>query len=427
VDEHDQVRPGKSVFADSDDEGDFFLDDEPSADLPHWTDPPTQRTRVVPPADDTSWGTYTETPKWRDEVDEGDDDDVEFAFDEQPTRATGVGPAVEDFFGFDEDGDQFRSRDLDALGPNDPIILEDADEGTPVVPVGDSRRARPARRTAAEPAPAPARDDMTTRLLTGAGLAVLAVIALSVGAAATVALVAVVLGMAAAEFFTAARKEGYQPATLLGIVAAAAMPLAVYNRGFEAIPIVMTLAVVFSMLWFLLGAGTESAVLNIGVTVFGVAYIGGLGGFAGLLLAAPHGVGLMVAAAVPVISYDIGGLLAGRALGRSPLSAQSPNKTVEGLLGGCSAAVFVTTVVIGFFSVAPFGEDPGSVAKAFVLGLGIAIVAPLGDLCESMLKRDLNIKDMGGILPGHGGLLDRFDGLLFALPTTWYLAQLLLW
>jgi phosphatidate cytidylyltransferase len=427
VDEHDQVRPGRSVFADSDDEGDFFLDEEPSADLPHWTDPPTQRTRVVPPAQDANWGTYTETPKWRDEVDGDDDDDVEFAFEEQPARATGVGPAVEDFFGFDEDGDQFRSRDLDALGPKDPIILEDIDEAAPIVPVGESRRARPARRAAPEQAAAPVRDDMTMRVVTGAVMAVVAVVALAVGAAATVALVAVVLGMAAAEFFSATRKEGYQPATLLGIVAAAAMPLAVYNRGFEAIPIVMTLTVIFSLLWFLLGAGTESAVLNIGVTVFGVAYIGGLGGFAGLLLKAPNGVGLMIAAAVPVIAYDIGGLLVGRAMGRSPLSASSPNKTVEGLLGGCIAAVLAATIVVGAFSIAPFGDNPGSLAKAFVLGLGIAVVAPLGDLSESMLKRDLNIKDMGGILPGHGGLLDRFDGLLFALPTTWYLAQLLLW
>ena len=75
--------------------------------------------------------------------------------------------------------------------------------------------------------------------------------------------------------------------------------------------------------------------------------------------------------------------------------------------------------------ITPFGQDPGDLGAAFVLGVVAALAAPLGDLCESMLKRDLGVKDMGSMLPGHGGLLDRFDALLFVLPATYFTARLL--
>jgi phosphatidate cytidylyltransferase len=68
---------------------------------------------------------------------------------------------------------------------------------------------------------------------------------------------------------------------------------------------------------------------------------------------------------------------------------------------------------------------PWDLGSAFALGVVVSVVAPLGDLCESMIKRDLGVKDMGSILPGHGGMLDRFDAMLFVLPATYYLARLL--
>ena len=75
--------------------------------------------------------------------------------------------------------------------------------------------------------------------------------------------------------------------------------------------------------------------------------------------------------------------------------------------------------------ITPFGQGPGDLMSVAVLGIVTAVAAPLGDLCESMIKRDLGIKDMGSILPGHGGLLDRFDALLFVLPATYYTARML--
>jgi phosphatidate cytidylyltransferase len=118
------------------------------------------------------------------------------------------------------------------------------------------------------------------------------------------------------------------------------------------------------------------------------------------------------------VGYDVGGLFVGKNAGRQPLSAASPNKTVEGLVGGC---VIGFAVVVALSSIVGLGPID-SFAEGALVGLAVAMAAPLGDLCQSLVKRDLGVKDMGSILPGHGGLLDRFDGLLFALPTVYLLA-----
>ena len=133
-----------------------------------------------------------------------------------------------------------------------------------------------------------------------------------------------------------------------------------------------------------------------------------------------------LAAIIVTIGYDVGAFFAGRSFGRTPLTSVSPNKTVEGLFGGAVASLIVAVVVFGMLEViAPFGDKAagGGFTAAVLLGLVGAIVAPLGDLGESLIKRDLGIKDMGSILPGHGGFLDRFDALLFVLPAVYYLAE----
>ncbi len=141
------------------------------------------------------------------------------------------------------------------------------------------------------------------------------------------------------------------------------------------------------------------------------------------MLSDKNGVGMLLAAVLITVGYDTGGLLVGRLMGRTPLSSVSPNKTMEGLLGGMAISFLTGVIVVG--QITPFGQDPGDLGTAFVLGLVGALAAPLGDLSESMLKRDLGVKDMGSVLPGHGGFLDRFDALLFVLPATYFTARLL--
>jgi len=134
----------------------------------------------------------------------------------------------------------------------------------------------------------------------------------------------------------------------------------------------------------------------------------------------------LIGAVIGTVSYDVGGYVIGRTTGQSRLTPHiSPNKTYEGLIGGMILAIVVTTLVLNSLP----GVDPWteSMTDALLLGIAIAVMAPLGDLTQSLVKRDLGVKDMGSLLPGHGGVFDRFDGLLFVLPAAYYVSDLVLY
>ena len=274
--------------------------------------------------------------------------------------------------------------------------------------------------------------DMQSRIITGVLLLGIAVVALTIGPLLALALIVVIVALSAGEFYNALRVAGYQPATLLGLTASIAMPLAVYFRGTQAVAMVMALAVIFGLLWFLAGVSSEMPVMNLGVTLLGVGYIGVLGSFGAAMLEIAQrggingddGTGLLLAAIIVTVGYDVGAFFAGRSFGRTPLAAVSPNKTVEGLIGGGFAS-FIAAIVFLFVLkfIQPFEAAEASLVQVAILGVVGAIIAPLGDLSESLIKRDLGIKDMGSILPGHGGFLDRFDALLFVLPAVYFFAE----
>jgi phosphatidate cytidylyltransferase len=279
-------------------------------------------------------------------------------------------------------------------------------------------RTRPAPEYAA---PSGGGRDIGTAAAIGVAIGIVAIICFKTGPFLTMVLALVVLTLAAIEAFDVLRRAGYRPATLLGLTATASLVLAAYNEGESAVPLVLALTVVFTFLWYLFEVVRARPTANVAATLFGVLWVGFLGSFTGLLLRLPnrHGVAALLGAVLCTVAYDVGGLFFGSQMGRRPLMPHiSPNKTVEGLVGGMVAAV-----VLGFM----FGAfvDPWSPMKGLELGLVVACVAPLGDLSESMIKRDLGIKDMGALLPGHGGVLDRFDAMLFVLPATFYLVKLL--
>jgi phosphatidate cytidylyltransferase len=390
--------------------------------LPHWTEPPTGEVPKIF-AEDVSatedlgdWATSaTEGPLWREDRPGYEaDDTLDFGALASEPRVGAVDEptsSVDPFF------------DDESYPPPEP-------EQSRVTPIR-TRRATPTA-TASQPRAGEdhrfnpggvAGRDLPMAVGVGAAVAAVSWVLLALGAKFAMALVVAVVGVAAVEFYDKLREKGYQPATLAGLTAVAAMPLAAYWKGVAALPLVSFLAVAVTLVWFILSAGLESGPLpNTAVTLLGVFYIGLLGSFAALILQFPNGTGTIFILALGTIAYDIGGLFVGSSAGRTPLIGWiSPNKTVEGLAGGMLAA-FLVVVLVHFFGLHPWGGDGSSLAHAVELGALVAIAAPLGDLAESMIKRNLDIKDFGTVLPGHGGVLDRFDAFLFVLPAVYYLS-----
>jgi phosphatidate cytidylyltransferase len=186
---------------------------------------------------------------------------------------------------------------------------------------------------------------------------------------------------------------------------------------------VTMLVVVFSFLWYLAEVVHARPTVNIALTMLVFVYVGVLGGFAGMLLKDSDGVGWVAGVVICAVGYDVVAWFVGSQMGRTPLLPRiSPNKTLEGLLAGAGAAI----VLGGFVGAILHPWADYGVGAGLLLGILVAVTAPIGDLAESMLKRDLGVKDLGAILPGHGGVLDRFDAILFALPAAFYLAVHLL-
>ena len=262
--------------------------------------------------------------------------------------------------------------------------------------------------------------DMGMAVIVGVAFVGLALLLFNIGPAAAMILVTAVIGLAIAELFGVLRQAGFQPLPLVGITGTIGIVLGAYNYGYAAYPTVLFLTTAVCLLWYLVGASHESPVMNTGVTMGSVLWVGFFGSFAALMLSlGDPGLGILLAAIFGTVGYDVGGLFVGRNAGRQPLSSISPNKTVEGLLGGCAiafAVVVAGSLLVGWGPIESSGE-------AILVGLAVAIAAPIGDLVESLVKRDLGVKDMGSILPGHGGFLDRFDAMLFVLPVVWLVAQ----
>ncbi|HET9075494.1 MAG TPA: CDP-archaeol synthase, partial [Acidimicrobiales bacterium] len=229
---------------------------------------------------------------------------------------------------------------------------------------------------------------------------------------------AVVLA-AAGEAYNMTRTAGFRPATLLGLVATVGSVLAAYWRGTEGIAVVTVLLFAGAIFWFVLGVEEARPLANVAVTVMVFVWVAVLGSFTSVMLRMPHGKGLFLGTAVVVVAADIAAFMVGRSIGNHPMAPDiSPHKTFEGFVGGIAGAVIIG-IIVGK-TLAPWG----GIKHGLVLGLVIGLVAPFGDLFESLIKRDLGVKDSGHLLGGHGGLLDRFDSLLIALPAAWFVATL---
>lgn len=261
--------------------------------------------------------------------------------------------------------------------------------------------------------------DIGAAVTTGLAMAVVFVFCYVIGPGALLALAVLALLGCSLEAFAILQRAGFRPATLVGALGTVGAVLAAYWKGPGSLGVVVVLVAAASLVWYLARVADARPVVNAAVTTFAFAWVGAMGSFAGTLLAMPSGARLFAGAVVPTVIADMAAWFAGSRLGSHRIAPSvSPGKTWEGFFAGAVAAVVVATLLGSVFSVWGTG-------RGIVLGLMIAVVAPVGDLVQSMVKRDLRLKDSGALLPGHGGLLDRFDSLLFVLPATYFLVSVL--
>jgi phosphatidate cytidylyltransferase len=198
------------------------------------------------------------------------------------------------------------------------------------------------------------------------------------------------------------------------LLGAVAMLVAAYAGGSEPLLVALAITVLGVMVWRLLEP-PEGSVGDVTAGVFAALYVPFLAGFAVLLLRPDDGADRVVVFIILVVLSDVGGYAFGVLLGRHPMAPSvSPKKSWEGFAG---SAVFAA---IGGAIVVPLLVG-GTSVEGVAIGLAVMVAATLGDLGESMIKRDLGIKDMGSVLPGHGGLMDRLDSLLPAAPVAYLL------
>ncbi|MFI6459957.1 phosphatidate cytidylyltransferase [Streptomyces sp. NPDC050528] len=273
------------------------------------------------------------------------------------------------------------------------------------------------------PAPAPQKKsagrDLGAAIGVGVGLAVVIVASLFVVKAAFVGVIAVAVVVGLWELTSRLQERKGIKAPLVPLaVGGAAMVVAGYVRGPEGAWVAMALTALAVLVWRMTEP-PEGYLKDVTAGVFAAFYVPFLATFVALMLTADDGAWRVLTFLLLTVVSDTGAYAIGWRFGTHKLAPRiSPGKTREGLFGAVSFAMVAGALCMQFLI------DDGSWWQGLVLGLAVAASATLGDLGESMIKRDLGIKDMGTLLPGHGGIMDRLDSLLPTAPVVWLLLVL---
>lgn len=276
---------------------------------------------------------------------------------------------------------------------------------------------------------------MLARVITGViGIPVAIVIIFYPGGLPLTVAAAVVAFLGGFEFYSGVRRSGARPITWTGLAATVLFVVAArVSDSRNALPIFASLFTLLLILSFLveLLRFNRAPLTNIGTTVTGAVYVGwlishvvmlrGIGGHTITLWSYSEkpGAWLVMFAFLCTWACDTGAFIIGRLYGKTKLAPKlSPNKTLEGSIAGLVCSVLAAALFGLVIDLPP--------QHALALGAIIGLMTQLGDLSESAVKRELRIKDFGNLLPGHGGILDRFDSLLFTGPATYYYAVFLL-
>lgn len=224
-----------------------------------------------------------------------------------------------------------------------------------------------------------------------------------------------IVTLALLELLAVLRARATRPARPVVLAMGALLVVGAYLEGPAALSFGLLATLLAAFGWYLVDPGRTEVTRNVAATVFAVVYVPFMAAHLSLVVdRTEHYVGALLGYAVLVVVYDTAAYATGATVGRHPIAPQvSPNKSWEGAIGASVACLLAGAFLLPLW-------EPWTLASGLVLAAATCVVAPLGDLSESMLKRDLAVKDMGSILPGHGGMLDRIDALLFMAPVLYY-------
>jgi len=276
--------------------------------------------------------------------------------------------------------------------------------------------------------------NLTVRLITAVVVIPVLLYLFYIGGLPFIILIEFVIAIGMSEYYNMVQNKALSPDRFAGVLAALALGAVAATGRLDYMAAALTVLVLLILANRLWSLDLNNAVTGMGVTLFGVIYIGWMLSHAILLRfpgTPPDGIDLglffITLAIAATFMADAGAYFTGKSLGKKKLlPLVSPGKTVEGAIGGVvggTIGVIGTKLVFDWFIFC----EPGTgmpLVHCLLLGPVLVVASICGDLTESMMKRDAGIKDSGNIVPGHGGIMDRLDSILFAVPLTYYYLRL---
>ncbi|MFF0683576.1 phosphatidate cytidylyltransferase [Streptomyces tendae] len=346
----------------------------------------------------------------------------------QQTRPMPIVPDVPEHGG-DQDDDQGTARLSGPLFRDEPFhdqpvrdepYRDPSTSAQPNAAVPRNPEPMPDAPQPAQPQPSPQKKsagrDLGAAIGVGVGLGVVIIASLFVVKAVFVGVIAVAVVVGLWELTSRLQERKGVKAPLVPLaIGGAAMVVAGYARGAEGAWVAMALTALAVLVWRMTEP-PEDYLKDVTAGLFAAFYVPFLATFVAMMLAADDGAWRVLVFLILTVVSDTGAYAVGWRFGKKKLAPRiSPGKTREGLLGAVAFAMVAGALCMQFLI------DDGTWWQGLLLGLVVAISATLGDLGESMIKRDLGIKDMGTLLPGHGGIMDRLDSLLPTAPVVWLL------
>lgn len=275
-------------------------------------------------------------------------------------------------------------------------------------------------------------EELRLRVISGVVLGAIVLFFVIKGGWSFVFFVTVFVALGSFEIYQLLEMKGESPYKTVGILLSSSLPSICYIAPYDFVFAVLSFSLIATFFVQIISREFRGSIEKILMTYFGVMYVGWLGGAHSVMMRnignhvnvgkdfarIDAGVFLFLFVVSCTVAGDIGAYLVGKKFGRIKIAAKiSPGKTLEGFLGG-----LVLSLVVALIQKLAFGPQ-GSLMKYILIGALCAVFGLIGDISESALKRDVYVKDSGFLIPGHGGVLDRIDSLLFSIPVMYYVCK----